>query len=379
MLQLVANSFIMIKRLLYLAGLAIIGVVVFHAVGMGFVAMFDWADRYLPASVPAISQVGGFSYYFLRFFEQAANYSILTFLFVSGFFIAIATGRNQRTISWRIVGVRIKTLLIPYLFWSFVVIFLLILQGERFSIQKLVVALLVGRANPVYYFVPLLIQFYLLAPFLVPLARNHWKPLVAVTALLQLLVVLSYYPSVFTINVGPVLTLFQNIPQWFFLAFIFWFPLGMVIAFHTEQARKIFYRFRWWLLILTVLLLFIGMIEWELLYNASGLDWLSNRTTVVDELYALTFILAFLGFSDAKLPLTKQIDKIGSMAFGIYLTHALFIEYSARLINHFLPRLLAYQALLAVLLTCIGLLGPIVLMEFVSRTRLRRFYTYLFG
>jgi len=36
----------MVRRLLYINGLAIIAVVMFHAAGMGFVAMFFWYQRY---------------------------------------------------------------------------------------------------------------------------------------------------------------------------------------------------------------------------------------------------------------------------------------------------------------------------------------------
>ncbi len=75
----------MIKRFLYLAGLSIFCVVIFHAAGMSFVAMTFWAERYLPPPVPATSQIGGIQYYILRFFEQAAGFAILVFLFISGF------------------------------------------------------------------------------------------------------------------------------------------------------------------------------------------------------------------------------------------------------------------------------------------------------
>ncbi len=124
----------MFRRFLYLNGLAALAVVLFHAGGMGFVAMFAWADQYLPAGVSAFSQVGNFQYYVLRLIEQVIVFAIPAFLIVSGSSIVTAVGKNQSTVSWRIVISRIKFLLIPYLVWSTVVILLGIIEGRSYSL-----------------------------------------------------------------------------------------------------------------------------------------------------------------------------------------------------------------------------------------------------
>jgi peptidoglycan/LPS O-acetylase OafA/YrhL len=80
----------MIKRLLYLNGLAIITVILYHASAWGFISMFYRADRYRPVSVPNFDMLGDLAYYGLRTIEQLIIYGIPTFMFVSGFFIAIS-------------------------------------------------------------------------------------------------------------------------------------------------------------------------------------------------------------------------------------------------------------------------------------------------
>ncbi|MBE0411266.1 MAG: hypothetical protein IBX69_16210, partial [Anaerolineales bacterium] len=95
----------MVHKLLYLNGLAILGVVLFHTAGTGFTAMFAWGHRYLPETIPVMSQVGSLSYYGLRLFEQLSVFAIPAFLFVSGFFVAITTGRRE-TIDWNTVILR---------------------------------------------------------------------------------------------------------------------------------------------------------------------------------------------------------------------------------------------------------------------------------
>ena len=48
----------MARRILLLSGLAILAVVLNHAGGFGQIAMFLWADRYRPVSVPNWDQLG---------------------------------------------------------------------------------------------------------------------------------------------------------------------------------------------------------------------------------------------------------------------------------------------------------------------------------
>jgi hypothetical protein len=69
----------MIRRLLYLNGLAVLGVILFHASGMGFVAMFAWTHRYLPVTAPNYDQMGSAAYYGLRVIEAIVTFSIPAF------------------------------------------------------------------------------------------------------------------------------------------------------------------------------------------------------------------------------------------------------------------------------------------------------------
>ena len=181
----------MVRRFLYLNGLAITCVVLFHAAGMGFVAMFSWAHRY--GAVPG-DQIGSLSYYVLRFVEQIIVFSIPAFLIVSGYFISVATGRNQKTVGWRIVASRVVFLVLPYLIWSCVALGLRFLEGTDLSLKRILIALLTGKTNEVYYFIPLLIQFYLISPLLILWERASWKTMLFVAAMVQLVFTVAQYP-----------------------------------------------------------------------------------------------------------------------------------------------------------------------------------------
>lgn len=370
----------MIRRLLYLNGLAIICVVLFHAVGMSFVAMIAWSHRYLPPNVSATSQIGTLSYYALRVLEQVIVFSIPAFLFVSGYFVAVATGRTRDTISWSAVGARLKSLLIPYLLWTFIILVSqIVLEGYTLTPRRLFFDIFTGSTNEVMYFVPLLAQFYLLSPFLVRMAKKNWKLLLAVAAIIQLGVQLLAYPMFLGLDLPNAATIPNLVPKWFFPARILWFTLGIIFGFYLEQFKSFLYRYRWVFLSVAVLSIPIGVLEWELYFSLSGQEWLAHRETILDSIYGLAVILSFFAFADARLPLPKRVESLGTRSYGIYLTHAIFIQYTAKVIYHLIPQLLGYQLLLLPIFLLVGFVGPLLMMTVFERTSLRRFYKYVFG
>jgi probable poly-beta-1,6-N-acetyl-D-glucosamine export protein len=369
----------MIRRLLYLNGLAVLGVILFHTSGMGFVAMFAWTHRYLPVTVPNYDQMGSAAYYGLRVIEGIVTFTIPAFLFISGFFIAFATGRTQSKVSWGYVFSRIKYLLVPYSIWYLVASLLLIVEGYRESFVGLVVSFATGRINPVFYYVPLLIQLYLLSPLLVTLAKKNWKALLISAALIQVFVQALQYPLFLGWDVPAVQQIASFFPKWFFPVRIFWFTLGIVIGFNLNEFKTKAFQFRWVFLSLTLIFMLTSIIEWEVLLQASGQPWLDHRETFIDLLYAGMLLMSYLAFDKAALPWTGQIADLGAKSYGIYLTHALFIEYTARIIYRIYPTLLGNQLLLQLVLVVVGLGMPLLMMAVVKRSPLRAAYTYLFG
>ncbi len=369
----------MIRRLSYLNGIAVLWVILNHASGWGFTALFWWTDRYLPVSVPNFDQWDSPTYYSLRVIEQLIIFAIASFLFVSGFFIAFATQRTQPTIGWNIVGVRIKNLIIPYLIWSILIILGEQVQGAGYSFLQISRKLIFGGVAPPYYYVPLLCQLYLFSPFLVPLARNRWKLLLLVTALIQLFAVSLRYEEILGLELPGLAQLTWISQSWFFPSNIFWFSFGIVTGFHLKQLKPWLDRVKWALLILLFSTFLLGIFEWETLLQWSGQEWIATRETVVDHLYALTVLLSFLAFDKVALPFFKVIENIGMKSFGVYLTHSPVMEYLARATYHLAPQMLAYQILFQPMLISLGLAIPLLLMAMVKRSPVRGLYVYLFG
>jgi hypothetical protein len=369
----------MTRRLLYLIGLAVLCVVLYHASGWGFVAMFWWTDRYLPVSVPNFDQMGSASYYGLRIIEQLVIFAIPSFLFVSGFFLAFATGRNRANVGWDVIFTRVRNLLIPYLIWSCLLIGLEVFLGRRLSLGEFVRILLTGQATDAYYFIPVLIQLYLLSPFLIPFVRARWKLALLLTGLLQVFILCLRYGSILGLDTPALEPFYILTRSWLFTGFIFWFTFGIVVGFHGLQIKAAFVRARWIALVGLLVVFLIGILEWEALLRASGEAWIAPVETLVDQIYAGLFLVAFLGFEQVVLPGIKAISQIGTKSFGVYLAHSLVLIYTAKLVYHFAPQILGMQWIFQLVLIAAGLGIPLLLMEIVARSPARRFYSLLFG
>jgi len=369
----------MARRLLLLNGLAVLGVVLNHSGGWGYIAMFWWTHRYLPVTTPNFDQMGTVSYYALRVIEQLMDFSVPAFLFVSGFFLAFAAGRAEASEGWSVAYKRIKTLLIAYILWSSVIYILGLLQGNRFSEVGYLKMLALGKAIGPYYYIPLLTQLFLLSPLIFPLARNHWKLLLLISALVQLSLQILRFRFFLSMESPFLEKLVRITPGWFFPGKAFWFVLGIIVNLHLEKFRLWATRYKWVLLAGSVLLLPLGILEWEALLYFSDKNWLPYYHTAIDSFYAFSFIFCFLAFDRVTFPLSTKISNLGTKSYGIYLVHALVIVYTSKAIYHIAPRILAYQILFQPILIALGIWIPLFLMAVANRPPMRRVYHYLFG
>jgi fucose 4-O-acetylase-like acetyltransferase len=369
----------MTRRFLQLNGLAIIGAVAYHATGWGYVAMFWWTHRYRGVTPPNFDQMGSAAYYGLRTIEQLIAFGVPAFLFVSGYFAAFAGGRSSGSVGWGFVARRIRSLAIPYVLWSMAMMAIEALEGRTYSPLGFLRTIAFGEATPAFYFVPLLCQLYLLSPLLIPWARTKWKALLLGTAILQTAVHIARYGAILGAG-GMGSEVFSAIsPGWFFPGNIFWFSLGAVVGYHQREAAEFLARFRKLWIGGVVALLPLGILEWEALLRRSGEVWLTPKETVVDNLYALMFILAFLSLVSLEHPLSKPTSDLGARSYGIYLVHPLALTLAARATYHLAPWMLGVQLLFQPLLLAAGLGIPLLLMAVVRRSPARWSYQFQFG
>lgn len=371
----------MIKRFLLLNGLATIGVVMNHAAGWGYTALFWWTGSTWLAA-PDFTAVGSLPYYGLRTIEQLIIFSIAAFLMVSGFFVAFAA-RRQASVSWRTVQQRIVYLLLPYLLWSLALFAFNFFQGEFegkvLPLRQYLTLLIVGGATDGYYYVPMVIQMFLLAPLLVRVARWRWQVLLAVTAVILLVVQTLGYLQIIGAAVPPWLAFWTK--SWLFPHNLFWFALGIVVGLNLASFKEWISRWRGVWLATAVLLVPAGIVEWEVLQTAAGQPFLPTQTTMLDSLYAAAVIFAWLAFENANPPQAQELSDLGAKSYGVYLANSPVLDVAAQVIAKVLPVLLAYQILFQPVLWIAGLGIPLLMMAVVSypKSPIRAYYQYIFG
>jgi peptidoglycan/LPS O-acetylase OafA/YrhL len=367
------------KRLFLLNGVAILGVVFNHAAGWGLVAMFYWAHRYLPITTPNYNQIGSLPYYVLLVVRQLTVFSVAAFLFVSGFFIAYAARGSQSTLSWKIVKARIMNLLVPYVIWSVIIFVGDYFLGIRYSLLKYLDLFFTWGATGPYYFVPLICYLYLLAPFLVPIAKTRGRLLLYIALLVQLGTMGLRYTAVFGIKAPGLSQMIHFTPDWSPPRWAFFFVFGIFCGFQFERLRPWLDRFKWRLLVAVVVLGLLAIIEPEVVYRTTGADWRFVPFPISTFLYSIALILCFLAFEKVPIPFSNIFSQLGARSYGIYLLHYKGMEFVARIIYHAVPWLLALELLYQPILLFFGLGVPLLFMWAIARSFARRYYRYLFG
>jgi len=234
---------------------------------------------------------------------------------------------------------------------------------------------LLGGSNPAYYYVPLLIQFFLLSPLLVRWAKANFASMLFVTGTIQLLVQLQYYPSLFGYDIDYL----NVVPKWLFISRIFWFSLGIVVGFNIKTFQDFLVRYKKLFLGLVLVLVPLGMVEWEVIQLLADQRWLQHRETILDSIYSLAVIFAFLGYYQVKIPFANALDDLGGKSFGIYLVHSPAMTYAARVIAVLVPVILSYTVVFFTIMVVVSLGVPLILMAIVNRSFLRPSYKYIFG
>jgi peptidoglycan/LPS O-acetylase OafA/YrhL len=371
----------MTRRTFLLMGLAILGVVVSHAAGWAQIGMFNWTNRYLPVTVPNYDQVGSVADYVLVVIRQLAVFSVPAFLFCSGCFVAYAARGSRGEYTWNMVRVRLIGLLIPYLLWSFVWYITDALQGKIYTPIEYVTGLITGRADGgSYFFVPLLCQFYLLAPFIVRLAKRHWRMLLVIAGSIQLAALGVNYWRIFRPD-SPAPPYVRCLALgWLVFLWAFYFPLGVVLGLHGDRLKRAAARYYRLAVGVTAVLALLAILGPEIIYRTTGREVRFVPETLAPALYSVAFIVCFGIYDQIKVPLPNSLLQLGGKSYGIYLIHIKTMEFVSRVIRYFVPVLLTRPVLIIMPINIIaGLAVPLIMMRIVSKSPARRFYRYVFG
>lgn len=168
------------------------------------------------------------------------------------------------------------------------------------------------------YFVPLIIMFYFMAPYLLKLYKKN--KFLTVGMLLGINVLFNYAMTYFGIA--------RLYYRWTIFPYLIYVVLGFIFANNFEKIKKISRE----MLLSLLILVFLGAIAIYGPYNNHVNNIFGRVSYVYDSIFGLFFILLGIMFTIPKR-ISGFISWISEKSFGIYLFHYLIIDILFSLIT----------------------------------------------
>ncbi|MCC7129539.1 MAG: acyltransferase [Anaerolineae bacterium] len=344
-----------------LRGIAILLVVLNHTIHMGTVYPKSLGLAATLAAAP-------WERWILYSLSGLGSFAVPIFLYLSGSFFSYAARQDDLRANYRIVWVNLKNIVIPYVLWSsifYLEIFLV--HHQTCTPLECIKQLIVGYP---FNFIPLLIFYYLISPFLVFATRRWgWIPALVIGVLQLLLINILYpgtlgfaFPGWFSHLTPPVLA--STLADW-----AVYFPLGLLYAQHAADYLPAVRRYRWMLATLVVITFFLALLDsLELVH-----------LPLANYLFPFFFILLAPIFDRRRIPAVKTVENIGKRAYGIYFMNLIVLDLLVVTLVAFIPGVFQYYLLILVPLFCLALLIPLGIMKLVERIQHPPIYRYVFG
>jgi peptidoglycan/LPS O-acetylase OafA/YrhL len=271
-----------------LRGAAIIAVIALHVVYLGGY----WSPRFL-------------------FYCQLFDFGVPVFLFTSGYWTAKEPMRSLQDYKTYLIK-RFTRILIPYFFWSFILLGYEVIKTHDVNIYELIFKLLAGRASFPYFFIILIAQFYLMIPLLNYVNRKPYGVMLVLAV--NVIGLLSRYLSKLCYGYWfPSVSLFYS--------WIIFYEIGLLAGgsdskvFTTKKGRL-------FILLALVICLLISELEGMIILSKCGnLDFAAHALKYSTFMYSACVIFSFLSIRECFHHWPKLLVTIGKYSFGVYLIH----------------------------------------------------------
>ena len=247
------------------------------------------------------------------FLNQASRFAVPLFFMISGFVLELNYHLHESYLSY--LKKRINRILIPYFFWSAVYYFFIYTKHTENFLQTIIS----GDASYQLYFIPSLILFYLIFPFIhkyYNLFFNKWAMLILV--LLQFLILsFDYY-------IHP-LPFFYPISITLLNFFIFFF--GIFVSRNLNKLMILVKKWRFILFFITFILALFVFYEGESLYlkTQNYLSFYSQwrPSVLVYTIFLAGFLYYLLNRSKLNTSIVKTFSKL---SFFVFFVHVIVLE-----------------------------------------------------
>lgn len=274
-------------------------------------------------------------------FQILTRFSVPIFFFVSAFGLFWHLDLNSAFDYRSFYSRRAKSVLVPYLFWSFFYIFhytVLYRSTMLLHFKEIIKYLIFGFGSYQLYFMVILMWFYLLMPLWIPIVKiltiRHLVVLLAAQIIFNYWSCYILQPTNFS---NPYISylIAQRLNYWVF-HYLFIFLVGAYCASHWQEF-KVYVDGRLRSLTLLFFLTGIGLLcHYYYLLRYVGLrpEWVINiaqQLSPVGVLYTLACSLFFFSlFRRRTFPLCvrKILNLCGYHSYFAYLFHPIMITYT---------------------------------------------------
>ncbi len=363
---------------MFLNGAATIAAVFHHSVHWMLIPLFMWQERILSSIGAQFIPDPQVTVLFFRITDQLAGCAVPIFLFVSGFYYGFANNRTTTKFDIHWLVSRIKFIWIPFAVWSTIIILMRTIEGDTYNFRQLVDIYIWGSAAGPYYYIPLIIQYIVLSPFLFYLLKHFPKPTFGVVIAIQIIASLTWYTAFFDISSPGLAHVISLIKAWHVLHNLIWFTGGMYLYLYQPELTAGIKKFKHLLPLLAVIVFVLSQLELSQFAQFFQKEWVYAQSFLLTRILYFNLIMLIILFQDT-IRKNHWIEWLGSKSFGVYLTHILFLELFARGLYHFAPQLMRFSPIYWGLLMVVALAGPLIMMRIAEIQPLHRFYPYLFG
>lgn len=249
--------------------------------------------------------------------NQWARFSVPVFLYLSAYGLALSdkrTGKNFPGEYGFFLVKRLPTILIPYFFFSIIG---LALNFQNLTPLAIINTLLKGGADYHLYFLVILLQCYLLFPFLIRLCEKSPQTFRWLVLAIFLLVVLLLYKTTSERTLGY---LGVTHPGWHASLFIYWLPYFMLGVLHAKAPPTPWGMFT---AVAAVLLSLVLVLHDYIYYSEqrTPVDYYNHFSRPSVALYALAVIYCMHSWGERGLNLVAKIAPMAGLTFSVYLIH----------------------------------------------------------
>ena len=241
------------------------------------------------------------------------NFSVATFLFLSGYLTSTDNDNWEKFFKKRIVRV-----IIPYIIWTI----LYSVASKAWTPKALALNLLTAKSAATMYYIFVYIQFVLLTPLLGRLAKSKYQWMGWLVAPLSVMI-FKYYPLLMGFEYPSIINILwgDSCLGWFT-----YYYLGLLLG-NRFLVRD--YKMSH-LLICYGIAIVLNMAEgyWWLQLGENNCGTQIKLSSFLTSSIFLLIIYTYLK-TTKKVDINKSLKLIGDYSFGIYLSHIMFMRILA--------------------------------------------------